>query len=117
MKIRHKNQNGGPAGDGSCLDWLDNRWFCGTPDGRCRHCGLLDIFPPAPLDLEVCRCNNPISDRGTFAVEVRFRRMQTFKVKIIRHRDQLRTSNQEFHPAFCLTAPDDKTTGGRKHSN
>lgn len=64
------------------FEWLDQRWYCGVPDGRCRHCGLPEIFPPASLEIEVCRCNNPISDRGTFIVKVRFSRTQTFGVKI-----------------------------------
>jgi hypothetical protein len=82
MKNDFSNQNCGPADGGSCFDWLDDRWFCGVPEGRCLYCGLPEIFPPECLGMQVCRCHAGISENETFAVEVRFSRVQTFQVKI-----------------------------------
>lgn len=89
MKNGNTNQIA-DTGAGNSADsgfgWLDERWFCGTPDERCRYCGLPQIFPPASLGIEVCRCNDVISENRGFTVAVCFSRIQSFKVKIIERR-------------------------------
>jgi hypothetical protein len=100
MKDEYTNQNGGPADSGSDLAWLDQRWFTGTPEQHCRYCGLPVVFTPACLEIEVCKCNNPISDRRTFTLEVRFSRIQTFRVKIVEAKIPLQPSARSHQFAF-----------------
>ncbi len=83
MKDEYSKENSGPADGGSDLAWLDQRWFTGTPGQRCPCCGLPVLFTPASLEIEVCKCNNQISDRATCTLEVCFSRIQTFRVIII----------------------------------
>ena len=82
----------------SSYDWMDQRWYCGVPDGRCPHCGLPKMFPPACLGLEVYRYQARIS--RTFTLEVRFSRVQAFTVNIIEGEITLRPSARSHQSTF-----------------
>jgi len=85
MEERNTNYN-----SESSYDWVDQRWYCGIPDGRCPSCGLPEMFPPSCLGMEVCRCQAEISK--TFTLEVSFSRIRSFRLKIIAGKIPLLTS-------------------------
>ena len=64
----------------SGFDWLDQRWFVGTPTERCRYCGLPEIFVPDCLGIDVCKCNRVLENAST--VKVRFHHTKSFSVRI-----------------------------------
>jgi hypothetical protein len=87
------------------FDWLDERWLCGTPDDRCRYCGLPQIFPPASLGIEVCRCNDAISESRTSALTVRFCHTESFRVRIHVRRISPKASTRNFQSTFSGRIP------------
>ena len=83
LELPRMQENTSNSRTESGFDWLDERFYCGTPDVRCQYCGLPQIFSPVSLEIEACRCGATISECREFTLDVRFSRVQRFSVNII----------------------------------
>src|SRR5208283_722916 len=73
------DENGGVQNEED-LAWADERWWCGTPDQRCRFCGKLVSFAPDSLQIDRCLCDRAPTLMRT--IRVRMARAVRFEVAL-----------------------------------